>query len=121
MVMSSYTKQRVVSLHSQGENITSIVDRLALEDGVKVSKQGVRNFLKRYAVRGNIDRKAGSGFPSKITPAIKRIIEDAMRRDDETTATQIQSILATHGVYISLATITRARHQMGWIYRGSAY
>ena len=51
---------------------------------------------------------------------IKRIIEDALRCD-ETTATQIQSILATYGVYISLAAITRARHQMGLIYRGSAY
>ena len=50
-----------------------------------------------------------------------KIIEDAMRRDDETTATQIQSLLATHGVYISLSTITRARHHMGWIYQGSAY
>ena len=121
MVMSSYTKKRILSLDSQGESVTSIVDCLALEDGVKVSKQGVRNFLKHYAVHGKIDRKPGSGLPSKITPAIKRIIEDAMRRDDETTATQIQSILATYGVYISLATITRARHQMGWIYRGSAY
>ena len=121
MVMSSYTKKRILSLDSQGESVTSIVDCLALEDGVKVSKQGVRNFLKHYAVHGKIDRKPGSGLPSKITPAIKHIIEDAMRRDDETTATQIQSILATYGVYISLATITRARHQMGWIYRGSAY
>ena len=31
-----------------------------------------------------------------------------------------KSLLATHGVYISLSTITRARHHMGWIYRGSA-
>ena len=46
MVMSSYTKQRVISLYHQGENITSIVDRLALEDGVKVSKQGVRSAMQ---------------------------------------------------------------------------
>ena len=72
-------------------------------------------------MRQTIDRKPGSGCPSKITPAIKQIIEDAMRRDDETTATQIQTILAAHSVYVSLATIIRARHQMGWIYRGSAY
>ena len=32
--------------------------------------------------------------------------------DDETTATQIQTILAAHSVYISLATIICARHQM---------
>ena len=56
------------------------------------------------------------GTTKNVTPGIKQIIEDAMRRDDETTATQIQSLLATHGVYISLSTITRARHHMGWIY-----
>lgn len=88
---------------------------------MQVSKQGVRYFLKWYAVHRTIDRKPGSGCPSRITPAIKQIIEDTMRRDDETTATQIQTILAAHSVYASLATIIRARHQMGWIYRGSAY
>ena len=76
------------------------LNRLALEDGVKVSKQGVHNFLERYAVCGNIDRKAGSGFPSKITPAINCIIKDAMHCGDKTTATEIQSILATHGVWL---------------------
>lgn len=44
-----------------------------------------------------------------------------MRSDDETTATQLQSILAWKGIYISLATILRNRHQLGWTYRGSAY
>ena len=48
MVKSNYTKQRVISLYSQGETTSSIVDRLVLEDGVQVSKQGVRNLLKRY-------------------------------------------------------------------------
>ena len=40
---------------------------------------------------------------------------------DETTATQLQSILATYGIYVSLATILRNRSSLGWIYRGSAY
>ena len=84
---------------------------------MQVSKQIVCYFLKWYAVCWTNDRKPGSGCPSKITLAIKQIIEDAMCRDDETTATQIQTILAAHNVYISLATIIRARHQMGWIYR----
>ena len=44
-----------------------------------------------------------------------------MREDDETTATQLQARLATHGVYVSLTTILRNRRQLGWIYRGSAY
>ena len=44
-----------------------------------------------------------------------------MEEDDETTATQLQAKLADFGVYVSLATILRNRHLLGWIYRGSAY
>jgi hypothetical protein len=44
-----------------------------------------------------------------------------MRRDDETTATQLQSILKARQIYVSLSTIVRNICQLGWIYRGSAY
>ena len=44
-----------------------------------------------------------------------------MREDDKTTATQLHSTLAAHGVYVSLGTITRRRTQLCWIYHGSAY
>jgi len=44
-----------------------------------------------------------------------------MAKDDETTATQLQAILADYGVYISLTTILRNRHLLGWVYHGSAY
>ena len=44
-----------------------------------------------------------------------------MHADDETTATQLQEMLASHGVYVSLSTILRSRKQLGWVYRGSAY
>ena len=105
----------MISLHSQGENITSIVDRLALEDGVKVSKQGVQNFLKRYVVHESIDRKAGSGCPSKITPAIKCIIEDAMRRYSITKQYLLHMVfiflwLLQHGQGIKWAGSIGAQH-----------
>ena len=41
-----------------------------------------------------------------------------MRDDDETTATQLQALLARHYVYVSLATIVRNRQELA---RGSAY
>ena len=44
-----------------------------------------------------------------------------MRRDDKTTATQLQAMLASRNVYVSLATIVRNRAELGWTYRGSAY
>lgn len=121
MVFSEYIKLRILSLCWQGQTVSQIVDSLVLEDEILVSKQGVRMFLKRYGKRKTIARKPGSGLPPKISPDIQRLIEEVMRQDDETTATQIQAILADRGIYVSLATIVRSRCQLGWIYRGSAY
>ena len=63
-----------------------------------MSKQGIWLFLKRYSERGTTARKPGSGAPPKISPAISLIVEQAIREDDEITATQLQARLATHGV-----------------------
>ena len=44
-----------------------------------------------------------------------------MQMDDETTATQLQKILSDKGYHLSLRTIIRSRHILGWTFRGSAY
>ena len=93
----------------------SIVQCLVLEDRILVSKQGVRQYLIKLA------RKPGSGLPPKLSPAILRLIDYTMCKDNETTATQLQSILATRQIYVSLSTIVRKRSELGWTYRGSAY
>ena len=121
MVLSVYAKQRILSMYWQGCTVTEVVEILVLEDGIRVSKQGVRDFLKRYNQYGTIARKPGSGSCPKLSTEVLQIIERAMRDDDETTATQLQAILAEKDVYVSLTTIIRNRHQLGWIYRGSAY
>lgn len=66
-------------------------------------------------------RLPGSGRPSKITPVIKRIVEDRMQEDDETTAVQLFQLLKEKGYSISLRTILRCRTELGWTFRGSAY
>ena len=121
MVMTNFTKLRILSLHWKGLKVSAIAECLVLEDHIRVSKQGIRMFLKRFATRKSIGRKAGSGHCAKVSPEIYQFIERVMREDDETTATQLQAKLANAGVYISLATIVRSRVQLGWIYRGSAY
>ena len=121
MVLSIYGKQRILSLHWQGCTVSEIAEILVLEDGIRVSRPGVRMFLKRYNQTGTIARKPGSGCYPKLSPEVLQLIEDAMRNDGETTATQLQAILAAKDVYVSLTTIIRNRHQLGWIYRGSAY
>ena len=121
MVLSDYTKLRILSMHWRGYKISKIVDYIVLEDEIIVSRQSICLFLKCFKERGTIARKAGSGLTLKLSPAILQINESAMREDDETTATQLQARLATHGLYVSLATILHNRHQLGWIYRGLAY
>ena len=44
-----------------------------------------------------------------------------MNNDDETTVTQLQSILWCNGNSISLASIRRCRAALGWTYHGSRY
>ena len=92
-----------------------------LEDQIRSSKQGVRQFLKRYHQTNSIARKPGSGLPPKLSPVAQQIIEVAMQADDETTATQLQALLESRNIYVSLATIVRNRSELGWTYRGSAY
>ena len=86
MVLSDYSKLRILSLWWRRHKISTIVEYLVLEDGVKISKQGVRQFQDRYLYYLTIGRKEGSGLNAKLSPAIQQVIENAMREDDETTA-----------------------------------
>ena len=44
-----------------------------------------------------------------------------MQLDDETTAIQLQKILADNGHPLTLMAILRSREKLGWTFRGSAY
>lgn len=112
---------RIVSMYQKGYRVSLIAECLVMEDEIVVSKQGIRQFIKRYQIHGTINRKPGSGCTIKLSPMVQQIIEAAMQEDDETTATQLQAKLADRGIYVSLATILRNRRILGWIYRGSAY
>ena len=109
MVLSDYSKLRILSLHWRGYKVSTIVDHLVLEDGIRASMQGVRQFLKRYGNHGTITRKPGSGLPGKLTPSAKMMTR------------LLHSCNSTYGLYVSLTTILRNRHQLGWVYHGSAY
>ena len=50
-----------------------------------------------------------------------RLIEDRMKDDDETTATQLVKLLEDQGYQISKTTVIRARRTLGWTFHGSRY
>lgn len=120
MVLSTYAKQRILTLHGQGYRSPSIA-KLLKEEGLRASRVAVYKFLRRYQSARTIRRREGSGRPSKITYEIERLVNERMEKDDETTATQLHQMLIEHGTLISLQTILRCRRALGWTFRGSAY
>ena len=114
MVYSTY-KQRILFWFNQDLNPPSIAKALE-EERLSCSRYGIAKFLKVHQTTGMIARQPGSRQPSKITAEIKRVMEEQMRLDDETTAHQLQK-----GYWISLRTILQCRTALGWTFCGSAY
>ncbi len=54
---------------------------------------------------GSLSRRIGSGRPSKATAEIKRLVNQQMKLDDETTAVQLHRMLTDKSLAISLRTI----------------
>ena len=120
MVYTNYKKQRILCLHFAGYKPPTIV-KLLREEGMRASRRGVAKFIEKYRHTGSITRKPGSGRPSKITAEMRRLVEERMRLDDETTAVQLHQLLKSKGYDLSLRTILRCRTSLGWTFRGSAY
>ena len=120
MVYSDYMKQRIVFYFTRGLKAPSIAKALGRE-GINVSRVGIHKLLLKYQETGSVTRRAGSGRPRKVAEAIRRIVEEQMRKDDETTAVQLQKVLSDRGFQVSRRTILRCRTSLGWTYRGSAY
>ena len=116
-----FTKQRIL-YHRQRDLRPAEIQRVHQEtEGIVASRQGIAKFIGRYVESGTIARRSGSGLESRITDEVKKIVEEAMRQDDETTAYQLHVILTRPSISLSLSTILRCRRQLGWTFRGSAY
>ena len=121
MVYSSYTKRRILFYSSQDYKPPAIQNMLFDEEGIVTTRQGIARFLKVYCETGSIDQRPGSGRKTKASTEVRQIVEEQMRKDDETTAVQLHHLLETKGYKLSFSTILRCRKALGWTYRGSAY
>ena len=121
MIFSTYTKLRIPHYQSKGYKPYTIANLMKENDGISVSRYGVAKFLKVYQTTGTIEIRPGSGRMSSITLKIKELVEGKMKDDDETTVTQLHSMLADNGITILLRTVLRCRTTLGWKFHGSAY
>ena len=120
MVFSDYTKQRIVFYYHRRLKPPSISRRLS-EEGITASRVGIYKFLRKYNISASIARRQGSGRRSKITDDVKKLVDEKMREDDETTAMQLHQMLTVRGYAISKRTVLRCRTTLGWTFRGSSY
>ena len=120
MVFSDYTKQRILYYYTQRLKAPSISKYLA-DEGITASRVGVHKFIRSYQQSASIARRPGSGRKSKLTDEVKKVVEEKMREDDETTAMQLHQLLTARGYTMSVRTILRCRTDLGWTFRGSSY
>ena len=117
---SDYVQERAVYLFKEGKKAPAIAKALR-DEGHVVSRVGIHKLLTKFQDTGSVARREVSGRPSKASETVDSIIESQMRRDDETTAAEMQKILVSKGFDLSVRTVLRRRIALGWTYRGSAY
>ena len=105
MVLMLYAKRRILQHYSEGSRSSTRIEKLLEEEGICISQVSVWKFLHNFNETNCISRKEGSGRPTKITPQVKIFVEEAMKEDDETTATQLHKKLMDNGFSISISTI----------------
>ena len=92
------------------ENLSAnycIITKFLEDESIVVSKTGVAKFLKHYLATGSIVEGQGSRRKTKITEDVKRIIDQQMSMDDETTTTQLHILITNYGYCPTLYTILR--------------
>ena len=117
---SRYKRQRILHFARMGYKPPTIC-RMLREEGLIANRMGTHKFLQKHRETNNIERRPGSGRPTKMTAPVKALVEQRMRDDDETTAVQLHALLLRHGHTMTLKTVLRCRAALGWTFRGSAY
>ena len=90
--------------HMEGHNVPTIA-RLFQEEGVKVSRVEISNFLTKYEDTGLIGRRIGYGKISKLTAETNKLVEDQMHSDVETTFYQLHKLLTSKDNSIFLRAV----------------
>ena len=67
--------------------------RMSREEGLIANLMGMQKFLQKHRETNNIEKRPGSGQPTKMTAAVKALVEQQMTDDDETTAVQLHALL----------------------------
>ena len=117
--LSSYVHERICCLLE--DNTISETMRVLEREGIKTCRQTVWRLKRHIRTYNTIDPLKKSGRPTKLTPHVLKIIDDAMEKDDETTGKELVLELQNAGETASRTTVLKGRCLLGWTTRGAAY
>ena len=110
--LSTYAKNRILNLRFQKSyKIKHIAQTLLQEDNIKVSRESISTFLKKYIDTKSIDDKPRSGRNKKLNSEEINLIGEITRLNPDITAPKIKQLL---NLDVSTHTILRASKLFEW-------
>ena len=110
--LSAYAKKRILKLRfKKNKRIIHIVEILKHDDNIKVSRQAVSTFLKKYLETNSIYDKPRTGRKRKLTAEEIQLIGQVTRLNRDITARAIKEYL---NLNVSTYTILRATKLFEW-------
>ena len=118
--MSVELRKRVIVLRSRGYSVGDIFRRFK-EEKIPITRQSLYNLIEKFRVQQTVSDMPRRRRQRIITDEMRQFIQDALKKDDELTATKIRDLLLTSwpDLYLrevpSISTIKRTRKDMGWV------
>jgi transposase len=110
--LSAYAKNRILKLRfKKNKRIIHIVEILKRDDNIKVSRQAVSTFVKKYLETNSIYDKPRTGRKRKLTGEEIQLIGQVTRLNRDITARAIKEYL---NLNVSTYTILRATKLFEW-------
>ena len=109
-------------MHRKGLRKCDILRTLLVENSFSIDIHNLSRFIRRYEETGELRKIYSPRCPTKLTDEIMEFVDQAMEKNDETTAEDlVQMILDQLETKISATTIKRARFRLGWFSTGTKY
>ena len=115
------TKFRIVSMHTKGFKVKSIMETLHA-DGIAITRQYISRIIKRFKQKGSIADKENKGRITRLKLGHLDFIDNSYKANDELTANDLQKLLIDNfKINLSIPSIKRIRKKLGWKQTGPRY
>ena len=114
-------KKQILRLYIVDRLRPSYIKEKLKEESFSSTRRGNLKFIKCFKRHRTTARLPGSGRPLSSTSVVCKIVEHQMRKDDETTASQLHALLVQKDYRMSIKTVLHCRQSLGWIFHGSSY